>query len=162
MQAKFQMSSELKTELDKIVSQYETKQAALLPVLNLAQEKYGSISPEIESWVADYLQLPLMKVREVVSFYTLFHAEQKGKHHFQMCRNMSCMLRGCEEMIEYLKERLKLEDGQTSQDRCFSLSTVECLAACEMAPMMQLNDRYVGPLTKESIDQILKEIEINN
>ncbi|MBI3276774.1 MAG: NAD(P)H-dependent oxidoreductase subunit E [Chlamydiae bacterium] len=140
------------------MSQYETKRAALLPVLNLAQEKYGSLSPEIEKAAAEYLDLPLMQVREVVSFYTLYHTKLKGKYHFQVCRNMSCHLLGCEEIIEYLKTRLSIDVGEDSEDGRFSLSTVECLGACEIAPMMQLNDRYIGPLTKESMDEILSKI----
>src|SRR5574341_1832986 len=155
----FQISAELKAQLDKLVSQYETKRAALLPVLNLLQEKQGFISPEIESEVARFLNLPLMQVREVVSFYTLYYTELKGKHHFQVCRNLSCTLRGCEEIIEHLKSRLGIDVERNSSNGQFSLSTVECLGACEIAPMMQLNDQYIGNLTKKSIDELLNKLK---
>lgn len=159
MKEKFELTSKLKAQLDEIVSKYETKRAALLPVLNLFQKEHGFVSPEIECEAARLLELPLMQVREVVSFYTLYHTEPKGKYHFQVCRNLSCTLRGCEEVIDHLKTRLGIDVEQNSSDDQFSLSTVECLGACEIAPMMQLNDRYIGNLTKKSIDELLKTLK---
>lgn len=156
---KFAFSEEVKGEINKIISLYETKRAALLPVLNFAQAKYGMISPEIEETVAKILELPAVKVREVVSFYTLYHTQKKGKYHFQVCRSMSCDLRGCQKTVDYLKKELKLEIGETSPDGRFSLSTVECLGACEMAPMMRLNEEYLGPLNQEGLDKILKDLK---
>jgi NADH-quinone oxidoreductase E subunit len=156
---KFEFSPELKTEIEKIVSSYETKRAALLPVLNLLQERQGFISPEIESEVARFLNLPLMQVREVVRFYTLLYTDPKGKYYFQVCRNLSCTLKGCEEIINHLKNRLGIDSEQNSKDGRFSLSTVECLGACEVAPMMQLNKKYVGNLTKKSIDELLNTLK---
>jgi NADH:ubiquinone oxidoreductase subunit E len=120
---------------------------------------HGFISAEIESEAARLLDLPLMQVREVVSFYTLYYAESKGKYHFQVCRNLSCTLKGCEEIIDYLKARIGIDVEQNSSDGQFSLSTVECLGACEIAPMMQLNDRYIGNLTKKSIDELMKTLK---
>jgi NADH-quinone oxidoreductase E subunit len=158
-QKSFQLTPELKKEMEKIVPLYATKRAALLPVLNLLQKEHGFISPEIEGEVAQFLGLPLMQVREVVSFYTLFYTHPKGKYHFQVCRNLSCTLKGCEEIINHLKSRLGIDSEQNSQDGRFSLSTVECLGACEVAPMMQLNEKYVGNLTKKSIDELLNTLK---
>ena len=100
-----------------------------------------------------------MQVREVVSFYTLFQTEPKGKHLLRVCRTLSCYLSGQEEILEYLKGRLGIEVGKTTPDQKCSLTTVECLGACELAPMMQMNEKYVGPLNKQMIDQILDQIQ---
>lgn len=155
-----QLAAELKTELDPIVAKYETKRAALLPVLNAIQKREGFISPEMEKEVADYLSLPLMQVREVMSFYTLFLSRPKGKYQFNVCQTMSCHLAGYKEILEYLKLKLGIGVGETSQDGKCSLSAVECLGACEIAPMMQLNEKYVGNLTRELIDDILNKLSL--
>ncbi len=159
LELKFNFSEQEMEEISKILSLYETKRAALLPLLNLAQEKYGLISPEIEETVAHILDLPLVKVREVVSFYTLYHAEKRGKYDFQVCHNMSCDLMGCEKIVHRLKEILGIEVGETSKDGRFSLATVECLGACEMAPMMRLNNDYIGCLNEDSLEQVFKKIK---
>jgi len=144
-------------EIDKITSQYERKQAALLPVLHVVQEREGLISPESEKEVALYLGIPLVHVHEVISFYHLFRQKPKGKCHFAVCQTTSCALLGAEEIIEYLKKRLGIQPGETTSDGKFSLNVVECLGACEIAPMMQCNRDYLGPLTKEKIDELIKK-----
>ena len=146
---------ELKQQLDKIVSQYEQKRAALLPVLHAVQEKEGFISPEAEGKIGEYLDIPVVHVHEVVSFYHLFHQEKKGKCHFSVCQTTACALRGSDEIIKYIKEKLNLKAGETTADGKFSLSVVECLGACEIAPIMQHNKDYVGCLTKEKIDEMI-------
>ena len=158
-QQSFQLTADMRSEIEKILAKYETKRAALLPVLNLIQGECGFISPEAERAVAQLLELPLIKVREVVSFYTLYQTKQKGRYSFNVCRNMSCYLCGVEEILEHLKYRLGIDAGETTKDGQFSLSTVECLGACELAPMMQLNDRYVGPLTKEFVDELMEKFK---
>ena len=142
-------------ELWKITSRYEDKRAALLPVLHCVQEKEGLISPESEKAVAEFLEIPIVHVHEVVSFYHLFHQKRKGKCHFSVCQTTSCALFGAEEIIDHLKKRLGIKPGETTADGKFSLSVVECLGACEIAPMMQFNKEYKGFLNKKKVDELI-------
>ena len=154
---RIEFSKAAKAECDKILSKYPEKRAAMLPVLYLAEREFGHISSEVEEYVAKILDVPPVKVHEVMTFYTLIAAKPRGKYHFQVCRGLSCDLKGCVEIIKYLSEKLKINPDETSEDLLYSLTPVECLAACETAPMMQLNEDYHGDLTKERIDDILKE-----
>lgn len=143
--------------LDKITAKYEQKRAALLPVLHYVQQQEGMISPEAEKNIAEYLGIPVVGVHEVVSFYHLFHQTKKGKYHFSICQTTSCALRESEEIVEHLKERLGIKPGETTPDGKFSFSVVECLGACESAPVMQGNQEYVGCLNKKKIDEIIEK-----
>lgn len=149
----------LQKEADRLSPKYDTKQALTLPLLRHAQEIHGYITPDIENMVADVLELPPVKIREVVSFYTLYHKKPVGKYRINVCRTMSCWLRGGEEITEYLKKKLGIEKGETTADGLITLDTVECLCVCEIAPMMSVNDRFVGPLTTEKVDEILGELK---
>lgn len=142
---------------DQICGNYPVKRAAALPVMRLIQEEFGAISGEAELEIADYFQIPLADVRELMTFYTLFYSKPKGKCHVQICRTLSCTLLGANELIHYMEEKLGIKIGETTQDEQFSLDQVECLGACEMAPMAQINKDYVGPLTKEKLGHVLKQ-----
>ncbi len=150
---------ELKPEAEAIVARYERKQAAMLPVLRLVQERFGAITTEAEEWVGELLGVAPSHVHEVVTFYTLFHQQPVGTYHIQLCHNIACALRGAEGCLAQLTERLGIRPGETTPDGTFTLSTVECLCACEAAPMLQLNDRYVGPLIPSLIDQLIRSPE---
>ena len=147
---------EFKIRADQICANYPLKRAAALPVMRLVQEEYGSISPAAELEIADYFQIPPMDVKELMTFYTLFYSKPKGKCHIQVCRTLSCALRGAEDLIGYLEGKLGIKAGETTVDGQFSLDRVECLGACEIAPMAQINKEYAGPLSKEKLGQILK------
>lgn len=151
----FELTAESRKAIDEILKRYPNKQAAALPVLYVVQKQHGFIPEEAEPVVAEILEVPPVKVREVLSFYTLFHRKPIGKKHLQVCRTTSCWLRGAAEIIAHLEQKLGIKDGETTPDGEFTLTEVECLGACEMAPMMQLNDDYVGNLTIEKIDEIL-------
>jgi NADH-quinone oxidoreductase subunit E len=135
---------------------YPERRAALLPVLRMAQEAFGHISPEVETYVAGLFELAPAHVHEVVTFYTLFFRAPVGRHVVSVCHNLSCWLRGAEDVLAYLQERLGIEPGETTADGRVTLLRVECLCACEIAPMMQVDDDYVGPLTRERIDRALE------
>jgi len=149
----------LRKDAEAIIAKYEEKRAAMLPVLRLIQERAGCISPEAEEWAAKLLDTTPAHVHEVVTFYTLFHRQPVGQYHVQVCRNIACALRGSEACLEQLSKRLGVAVGQTTPDRRFTLSAVECLCACEAAPVMQVNDRYVGPVTPEVIEALLARPE---
>lgn len=142
-------------ELDKISSRYDDKKAALLPILHFIQEKDGFISPEAEKNIGDYLGIAVVHVHEVVCFYHLFHQKKKGKCHFSVCQTTACALLGGENIIEHLEQRLGIKCGETTADGKFSLTAVECLGACEIAPMMQFNKEYKGFLNKKKIDELI-------
>jgi len=144
-------------QMDRITGQYENKRAALLPVLHLVQEKEGLISPESEKEIAEYLGIPVVQVHEVISFYHLFRQKPQGKCHFSVCQTTSCALLGGEEIIEHIQKRLGIKPGETTPDGKFSLGVVECLGACEIAPMMQWNKEYVGFLNKKKIDELIEK-----
>ncbi len=153
---KIEFSKQAQATFDDIISRYPEKRAAMLPVLYLAEKEFGHISPEVEQYVGELLEVPTVKVREVMTFYTLIADTPRGKYHFQVCRGLSCDLCGCEDIISYLSEKIKIKPGETSQDLKYTLTAVECLGACETAPMMQLNEDYIGLLTHKKIDEILK------
>ncbi len=143
-------------EVRRLQALYPNKRAALLPVLQLAQEVFGYISLEVEEYVARLFGLSPAHVHEVVSFYTLFFTRPKGRHVISVCHNLTCHLLGAREMLAYVKERLGVDVGETTKDGRVTLLSVECLCACEVAPMMQVDDRYEGYLTPEKIDRILE------
>jgi NADH-quinone oxidoreductase subunit E len=126
-----------------------------LPLLHSVQEKEGLITPVTEKNLAEYLGIPVVHVHEVVSFYHLFHQEKIGKCHFSVCQTTACALRRAEDVIGYIEERLNIKNGETTTDGKFSFSVVECLGACELAPMMQCNKEYIGFLNKKKIDELI-------
>ena len=152
-------SDEQLRRVRELQATYPDKRAALLPVLRLAQETFGWISPEVETHVAGLFGLSPAHVHEVVTFYTLFFRQPVGRHVLSVCHNLSCSLLGAEDALAYLQERLGIEPGETTPDGRVTLLRVECLCACEVAPMMQVDDEFVGPLTRETIDQVLEGLQ---
>ena len=153
------MLKELDAEAEKIVAKYDKKHAAVLPLLHLAQDKIGAVTPEAEAWVSKWTEVPVVHIREVVTFYSMFHQKPIGKNHIRFCTGTSCMLMGGEKVLSHLKKKLGVENGQTTPDGKVSLEEAECLCACEVAPMMQVNDKYHGPLTEEKVDEIVDELK---
>ncbi len=154
-----EFSNQTRKKIEEILSRYPQKEAAILPILHLAQREFGSISEEEEKLVAGILGIKPIKVREVVSFYTMFNREPVGKYHIQVCSNLSCTIMGGENLIDYLTEKLGIRSGETTPDKRFTLTTVECLGACEQAPCMMINFEFYGDLDREKIDEILDKLE---
>jgi NADH-quinone oxidoreductase subunit E len=147
-------------KVQEIIARYpEGKQkSALLPVLHLAQEENnGWLSVEAMDYVAELLQLKPVEVYEVASFYSMYNLKPVGKYVFEVCQTGPCMVRGSDEIIAYIKEKLGIAVNETTVDGMFTLKTVECLGACGYAPMMQLGKYYKEHLTKEKVDQIVEE-----
>ena len=152
-------SEETKKKIRDIIDSYPDKEAALLPVLHIVQREFGYISESEEKTVAELLDISQVKVEEVVSFYTMFNRKPVGKYHIQVCSNLSCSLLGSDSLIEYLSKKLGIKVGETTSDNKFTLSTVQCLGACEQAPCMMVNFDYYGKLDKNKIDIILDELD---
>ncbi len=149
-------SAALRQKIDEVVACYPKKEAALLPVLHLVQREAGCIREEEERFVAEMIGLKPIKVREVVTFYTMFLSRPIGRYHLQLCSNLSCTLLGAESLRDYLQEKLGIGIGETTADGRFTLSTMECLGACEQAPCLMVNFDYHGQLDREKIDRILE------
>ena len=141
--------------IDELKAAFPRPGSALLPALYLVQEEKGHIPEEAMVYLAGKIGVAPAFVAGVVSFYTLFHAKPVGRHHIQLCRTLPCALRGCGEILEHLKKRLGIGEGETTPDGRFSLVTVECLGTCDTAPMVQINEEEHGRLTPSTIDAIL-------
>jgi len=134
------------------------QKSALLPVLHLAQEEFGGwLSVEAMDYVASLLQLEPIEVYEVATFYSMYNLKPVGKYVFEVCQTGPCMLRGSDDIIAYIQQKLGIKVGETTPDGLFTLKVVECLGACGYAPMMQLGKFYKEHLTKEKIDAIIEE-----
>ena len=149
----------LDAEAQKILAKYDQKRAAMLPLLHLAQDNIGSVTPAAEEWVSRWTQVPVVHVHEVVTFYSMFHLKPVGRNHIRFCTTTSCVLRGGEKLLGHLKSKLGIENHQTTPDGKFSLEEAECLCACEKAPMMQVGDDYHCDLTEKRIDEILGKLK---
>jgi NADH-quinone oxidoreductase subunit E len=131
----------------------------VLPCLRRIQEERGYVADQDIEELAAFLGVPAIQIEEVLSFYTQFRRKPIGRWHLQVCRNVSCSMRGAESLLAHLERRLGVGSGGTTADGRFTLTTVECLGSCGTAPAMMLNDRYVENLTPESIDALLKELD---
>jgi NADH-quinone oxidoreductase subunit E len=145
-------------EVRRLQGLYPDRRGALLPVLHLAQDTFGWISLEVEEYVAGLFELSPAHVHEVVTFYTLYFQQPKGRHVVAVCHNLSCDLAGSREILAHVKQRLGIDVGETTDDGRVTLQSVECLCACEAAPMAQVDDRYELSLTPEKVDRILQEL----
>jgi NADH-quinone oxidoreductase E subunit len=149
------LSEENLKKVDQLRKMYPTSQALTLPVLWMVQEEHGYISTEAMKYVADLLNVPYGHVLGVVTFYTMFHSRPIGKHHIEVCTNVSCMLRGSGRIVEHLEQRLGIKCGQTSRDMQWTLSEVECMGSCGTAPMLAIGEEYYENLTPEKVDKII-------
>jgi NADH-quinone oxidoreductase subunit E len=127
----------------------------MLPVLWLVQRQQGWVSLEAEEWIGRRLGVEPSHVHGCVTFYTMYKPKPSGRHHIQVCTTVSCMLRGCDELLAHIEKKLGIHPGETTRDGKFSLVKVECLGSCDTAPMLQLNDDYHENLTPESVDRLL-------
>ena len=141
--------------IEKILSRYPTRQAALLPVLWVAQETWGWISKEAAEEVARILELPPAHVSGVLTFYTMYNLEPVGRHLLQFCTSISCHLAGAERLLDRCRERLGIDLGQTTPDGKFTVVEVECIAGCDRAPSMMVNDAYHEPMDAAKLDALL-------
>ena len=157
------LSERARTEIDHWIAKYpeDRKQSAVLAALREVQHDNGGyLTTELMDAVADYLDMPPISVYEVASFYSMFELAPVGRHSISICTNISCMLRGSDEIVNYIQEKLGIEMGQSTPDGKFFLKREEeCLAACAFAPMMQIDHVYHENLTPEKVDEILANLE---
>jgi NADH-quinone oxidoreductase subunit E len=154
-----EFSTETYKRFEETVNRYPKKEAAILPVLYLAQQEFGYLGSEAIEYVARLMGQSPARVHGVVSFYTMLKTKPIGRHHIQVCRTLPCALRGAEQLTGFIKKMLGIEVGQTTADGRFTLSEVECLASCGTAPMMQVNDDYYENLTDDKVTEILASLK---
>lgn len=145
-------------KLDEIISHYPVKRSAVLPALYIAQEEHGYVTDDDVKYIAERLGMRVNEVEEVVTFYTMYSRKPVGKHKLQVCRTLSCMLLGAEEITEHLSHKLGIEVGETTADGKFTLQEVECLGYCDLAPCLQVNFTYHERVTKDAVDDIISSL----
>lgn len=137
---------------------YPEKRSALIPALHLVQNEIGYLPLEAQAEVAELFAITTSEVHAVVTFYDMFFEEPKGKHLIHVCKNVSCMLRGSDGLLGSLCHKLGVSPGETTQDEEFTVVPSECLAACDRAPMMLVDEEVIGPIHEGELDQILTDI----
>ncbi|MCH8494053.1 MAG: NAD(P)H-dependent oxidoreductase subunit E [Balneolales bacterium] len=156
----YEFTKEELAKIDKIIAKYPNPQPAVMPVLWMAQEKFGHVEPEVQQLVAKTLDLTPAHVYGVASFYTQYYKEKKGKYVLDVCTSFSCQACGAYDTLHELEEKLGIKAGETTEDGMFSIQSVECLGACGYAPMMQItNDVYVNHLTSEKLDKVIEGLK---
>jgi len=157
------LSDHVREEIDRWTARFpeEQKRSAVIGALHAAQhENEGFLTAELMNGVADYLQLPTIQVYEVATFYSMFQTKPVGRHNVAICTNVSCMLRGAEELVEHVEGKLGVKLGESTADgRIYLKREEECLAACCGAPMMMVDHKYHENLTNEKVDEILDGLE---
>ena len=160
----FEFSSSNLTIIESLINKYPMgkKASAILPVLDLAQRQNDNwLSLAAIKVVSEILEMPMVKILEVVTFYTMYNLSPVGKHVLQVCTTTPCWLRGSDQIYKSCKEKLGINFGETTKDREFTLVEVECLGACANAPVVQINDDYYEDLDKESIKKIIEKLKKN-
>lgn len=145
---------QIKARMDR----YPTRRSAILPALTAAYRQVGHLNPAIYREIARVMDVPYIEIAEAASFYTMFPKHEVGRYLIQVCHNISCSLRGADNLIAYIEKKLGIALGETTPDKLFTLISVECLGGCSAAPMMQINDTYYENLTRVRVDEIIAQL----
>jgi NADH-quinone oxidoreductase subunit E/NADH dehydrogenase (ubiquinone) flavoprotein 2 len=158
----FKFTPENLERINKEIAKYPLKQPAVMAALYIGQEQNGYISQEVIKEVANILDMHPHDVLGVVTFYTMYHQKPMGKHHIQVCTNVSCMLRGGYEIWNQVKEKLGIGNMEVTGDGKFSLEEVECMGSCGTAPMLAVNEDYYENLSKEKVEELINSLKNTN
>jgi NADH-quinone oxidoreductase subunit E len=150
----------LLAKFDALRRQYppEMKTSLVLPLLHCVQDANGYVTEADAAAIADYIGMPPIQVIEALTWYTMFDREPQGRYVIKVCRNIACSLRGSEQVLDHLQQKLGIGVGETTPDGKFTLKTVECLASCGTAPAMQVNRTYHEQLDAAKLDRILESL----
>lgn len=151
------LSEKTKQDILELQKKYPEKRSALIPALHLAQNEVGYLPRDIQNEVAELFNIDVNEVNGIVTFYDMFFEEPVGKHLLHICKNVSCMLRGGDALLKKLCHKLNVKPGETTSDGEFTIIPSECLAACDRAPMMLVDEKVVGPIDENDLDRILAE-----
>lgn len=153
------LTEENLAKAEEIRKRYPASQAALLPILWIAQEQEGWISEEMMRYIGKLLDIPYGHILGVVTFYSMYNSKKLGKYHIEVCTNISCMLRGSDKILETIEHRCGAKPGETSADGKWTVSEVECMGACGGAPMLSIGEEYYENLTPEKTEKILSSLK---
>ena len=153
------MDEKLSIEMKDLLKNYSQDKSNLIQILNEVQEKYGYIPKQSQIEISNYLSIPMAEIYGVITFYSRFTLEPKGKYNISVCLGTACFVKGSQAILDRLKERLNLEEGKTSEDGKYSIDTTRCVGACGIAPVFTVNDEVYGHATVKKLDEVLDELE---
>ena len=152
-------SDQLEQRFATMVTHYPTKRSVLVPMLLYIQDELGALTDEAIHEIAERTELSDLEVRNVISYYSMLRTHTIGKYNLQICTNVSCLLRGAEDIFEHCKKKLGVGNGQSTPDGLFHLEEVECIGACSWAPALMLNYEFVENLTPAKVDELIEELK---
>ncbi len=144
--------------VESLFKEYKEEKDNLIPMLEEIQEKFGYIPQEAQKLLSDYLDIPMAEIYGVITFYSRFTLIPKGKYAISVCLGTACYVKGSQKIMDRLRERLKIESGQTTEDGMFSIDETRCVGACGLAPVFTVNGEVYGKATVQKLDQVLDEI----
>ncbi len=147
--------------IDRVIQRYQGQKGALIPILHAVQQKIGHLSEEVQTYIAQKMQVPLSEVYGIVSFYTLFCIEPKGKHKISVCLGTACYVRGAGFILDELEKQLGIRVGETTPDGLFTLEACRCLGACGLAPVLMVDDNVHSRLTLKDIPEIIHKYKFD-
>ncbi len=151
------MDEKLSNEMKELLKNYSQDKSNLIQILNEVQEKYGYIPKQSQIEISNYLSIPMAEIYGVITFYSRFTLEPKGKYNISVCLGTACFVKGSQALLDRLKERLKIEEGQTTPDGKFSIDATRCVGACGLAPVFTINNEVYGKATVKKLDEVLDE-----
>lgn len=151
------MDEKLSKEMQELLKNYSQDKSNLIQILNEVQEKYGYIPKQSQIEISNYLKIPMAEIYGVITFYSRFTLEPKGKYNISVCLGTACFVKGSQALLDRLKERLKIDEGQTTTDGKFSIDATRCVGACGLAPVFTINNEVYGKATVKKLDEVLDE-----
>lgn len=151
------MDEKLANEMKELLKNYSQDKSNLIQILNEVQEKYGYIPKQSQIVISNYLSIPMAEIYGVITFYSRFTLEPKGKYNISVCLGTACFVKGSQALLDRLKERLKIDEGQTTPDGKFSIDATRCVGACGLAPVFTINNEVYGKATVKKLDEVLDE-----
>lgn len=145
-------------KLEEILNAYEKNKSNLIQILNEVQEYYGYVPEKAQVEISNYLDIPMAEIYGVITFYSRFTLKPKGKYHIAICLGTACYVKGSEKILDRVKERLKIDVGETTSDGKYSLEATRCIGACGLAPVFTVNDEVYGKATVKTIDEVLDKL----
>ncbi len=144
-------------ELDQVISRYSKEPGQLIRILQKAQDIFGCLSQEVQSYIAEKTENPISEVNGVVTFYSLFSTEPKGKYIFNLCLGTACYVKGAQELMDALKEQFKVDEGETTEDGLFTLKSTRCIGACGLAPVLIADGDVHGKISAGEVIKIIQK-----
>ena len=151
------MDEKLSNEMKELLKNYSQDKSNLIQILNEVQEKYGYIPKQSQIEISNYLSIPMAEIYGVITFYSRFTLEPKGKYNISVCLGTACFVKGSQALLDRLKERLKIDEGGTTPDGTFSIDATRCVGACGLAPVFTINNEVYGKATVKKLDEVLDE-----